>query len=136
MATFDDFWARLNSEMIEFVLHDWWDYRDAAASDGKDYLEKIKPKVARWSMLLENGTYSREDFRWLLAGTKELADLARLKQRGMPKTELDRFAYGVINLTTHTAFVFYAPEAPFKDANQKSGNQRRHRKPGGEKARE
>jgi hypothetical protein len=136
MAVFDDFWARLNFEIIELVLHDWWDYRDAAAADGKDFLEKIRPKVARWCMLLENGTHSREDFRWLLAGTKEQADLTRLKQRGIPKAEQDRFAYGVINITAHTAFVFYAPEAPFKDANQTSGQQRKHRKPGEEKKRE
>ncbi len=136
MATFDDFWARLNSEMIEFVLHDWWDYRDAAAGDGKDYLEKIRPKVARWIILLENGTYSREDFRWLLAGTKEQADLARLRQRGMPKAELDRFAYGVINLAVHTASVFYTSEASSKDVNRKSGHQKGHRKPGEEKERE
>ncbi len=136
MATFDDFWARLNFEMIEFVLHDWWDYRDAAASDGKDFLEKIRPKAARWCTLLENGAYSREDFRWLLAGTKEQADLTRLKQRGIPKAELDRFIFGVINITAHTAFVFYASEAPFKDVNRTSGHQRKHRKSGREKERE
>ncbi len=136
MATFEDFWARLNFEMIELVLHDWWDLRDAAASDGKDFIEKIRPKVARWCVLLENGTYSREDFRWLLAGTKEQADLPKLRRRGMPKAELDRYVYGVINIIAHTAFVFYASEVPFSETSIRNEDQRRYRKPGEEKKRE
>ncbi len=122
MAVFDDFWSRLNFEMVEFILQDWWDHRDAAVNDGKDFLEKIKAKTARWCSMLENGTYSREDFRWLLAGAKEQADLTELKRRGMPKAELDRFAYGVINIIVHTAFNFFSSEAGFNDRNSRPGN--------------
>ncbi len=122
MAVLDDFWSRLNFEMVEFILQDWWDYRDAAVIDGKDFLEKIMAKAARWCLLLENGTYSREDFRWLLAGTKEQADLTELKRRGLPKAELDRFAYGLINIIVHTAFNFFVPEAGFHDSNSQAEN--------------
>ncbi len=122
MAVFDDFWSRLNFEMVEFILEDWWDYRDAAVIDGKDFLERIRAKAARWCILLENGTYSREDFRWLLAGTKEQANLTELKRRGLPNVERDRFAYGLINIIVHTAFNFFVSEAGLHDRDSEAGN--------------
>ena len=108
MTVFEDFWARLKFEVTEFVLHDWWDQRDAAINDGRDYLEKNKINVERWCVMLENGQYSWEDFTWLLAGTRDMADPAELRKRGMPKAELDRFVFGVINIVSCTTHDYYA----------------------------
>ncbi len=136
MAVFEDFWARLNFEMVEFVLHDWWDFRDAAVSDGRDFLEKIRAKTARWCVLLGNGTYSREDFRWLLTGLRDQANLTELRRRGLPQVELDRFTLGIINIIAHTAFNFFAPENPFGDATSPRKDRWKPRDPEGGKKHE
>lgn len=107
MASFDDFWAKLGVELVEFAMHDWRDCRDAAISDGKDFLEKTQNDIRRWCKMLEEGTLSGGDLAVLLAGEKGLAELALLKQRGLPRAALDRFVSGLIDIVASTACNFF-----------------------------
>ena len=107
MASFDDFWVKLGVELVEFAVHDWRDYRDAAISDANDFLEKTRDDIRRWCKLLGEGTISRDDLAVLLAEEKDLAELTLLKRRGLSRAALDRFVSGLIDTVASTACNFF-----------------------------
>jgi hypothetical protein len=107
MASFNDFWVKLGIELVEFAMYDWRDYRHAAISDGKDFLEKTRDDIRRWCKMLEEGTLSRGDLAVLLAGEKDLAELAELRRWGSSRATLDRFMSGLIDTVASTACNFF-----------------------------
>ena len=107
MASFDDFWVKLGVELVEFAMCDWRDYRDAAISDGMDFLEKTQDDIRRWCKMLEEGTLSRDAFAMLLAVKKDLAELAELKRCGSSRAALDRFMNGLTDIVVSTACNFF-----------------------------
>jgi hypothetical protein len=107
MASFDDYWVKLGIELVEFAVYDWRDYRDAAISDGMDFLEKKQDDIRCWCKMLENGTLSPGDLAELLAGEKGLAELTELKRRGLSRAALDRFMNGLIDTVASTASNFF-----------------------------
>ncbi len=108
MASFDDFWVKLHVELVEFAVYSWRDHRDAAISDGKDFLKKTKDDLERWCRLLEERKLSQVDFALLLAGKKDLAGLVALRRRGLPEAALDRFVNSLIDTVAATAYNFFA----------------------------
>ena len=42
MATFDEFFQALQTELVEFADYSWKTYKNAAAKDGKAFIEKTK----------------------------------------------------------------------------------------------
>lgn len=107
MASFDDFWVKLGVELVEFAVYDWRGYRDAAISDGNDFLEKTQDDIRRWCKMLEEGTLSRDDLAVLLAGKKDLVELVLLRRSGLSGAALDRFMNGLIDTVASTACNFF-----------------------------
>ncbi|MGE5173353.1 MAG: hypothetical protein ACM3MD_05940 [Betaproteobacteria bacterium] len=108
MASFDDFWVKLHVELVELSSYSWRGYRDAAISDGKDFLEKTKDDMQRWCTMLKDGKLSQDDFALLLVGKKDRAELAALRRRGLPQAALDRYFNELINAVAATAHNFFS----------------------------
>ena len=108
MASFNDFWKELKKEVVEFAAYSWKDYEKEAIKDGKNFLDKSKADLERWSRMLASGDLTRDDFEWLLVGKKDLAELVALKQKGLAKVAQDRFVNGLIDMIVSTAFKVFA----------------------------
>jgi hypothetical protein len=108
MASFDDCWVKLGIELVEFAVYDWRDYREAAISDGRDFLEKTQDDIRCWCKMLEEGTLSPGDLAELLAGEKGLAELTELKRHGLSRAALDRFVSGLIDTVASTTGNFFS----------------------------
>ena len=104
MTTFQDFWKDLQKELVEFAEFSWKEYRRAAIKDGGAFLDKTKKDIERWSKMLASGDLTRDDFEWLIAGKKDLAELAALKRKGLSQVARDRFVNGLIDTVVATAF--------------------------------
>lgn len=104
MATFDEFLKTLETELVEFAEYSWKTYKTDAVKDGKDFLDKSKDDLRRWTNMLASGELTRDDFEWLVVGKKNLAELVALKQAGLAKVSLDRFVNGLIDTIVSTAF--------------------------------
>lgn len=107
MATFDEFLSELKTEIVELASYSWKNYEEAAINDGKDFVEKSKADLERWTKMLAQHDLSREDFEWLIVGKKDLAELVALKQQGLAKVALDRFTNGLIDTIVSTAFKIF-----------------------------
>jgi len=104
MATFDEFFETLKTELGEFAEYSWKSYKTAAIKDGKAFLEKSKADLERWTNMLAKGDLTRDDFEWLVVGKRDLAELVALKNKGLAKVALDRFVNGLIDTIVSTAF--------------------------------
>jgi hypothetical protein len=107
MESFEDFWKKLHVEVVDFAVYDWRTHRDAAISDGADFLEKTKGDIRRWCRLLGERKLSQDHFALLLAGKKDRAELAALRRQGLPETAADRFVTGLIDTVASTAYHFF-----------------------------
>jgi len=104
MADFNDFLESLKKGLEELIKKNWKEFKDAAEKDGKAFLDKTKEDLKRWTKLLAQGDLSQDDFEWLVAGKKDLAEMEALKQAGLALVRLERFQNALISLVIDTAF--------------------------------
>lgn len=79
-------------------------YKDFAISDSKEFLEKTKADLKKWTEELARGELSLDDFKFLVAGKKDLAELHGLKQAGLTLARIESFKNGVIDIIVNAAF--------------------------------
>ncbi len=103
MASFDEYWKALSQELAKFAESSWGNYSEAAKADAQAFIANTKTDLEDWTKQLASGALTRDDFKWLVAGKKDLADLVRLKQKGLAKVALDSFVDGAVNIIVSTA---------------------------------
>lgn len=108
MASLEDFFNALKTEIVELAEYSWNTYKEAAVDDGNAFVEKAKGDLERWTTMLSKGLLTRDDFEWLVVGKKDLAELVALKQAGLAKVALDRFVNGLVDTVVSTAFKMFA----------------------------
>jgi hypothetical protein len=107
MSLFDDFWSQLQKEVVCLAENSLGNIKEAAISDGSDFLNKTKADIKKWTTQLAEKEITADDFEWLLKGKKDLAELVLLKEKGLAKVELDKFTNGLIDTVISTAFKVY-----------------------------
>jgi hypothetical protein len=78
------------------------EFRDAAITDGKAFIEASRESLKRWTLRLATGELSPEDFGDLLEGEKDLAEMATLKQTVMAKMQINNFKDALIGVIKET----------------------------------
>ncbi len=104
MADFNDFWESVTKGLADLAEKNWKEFREAAEKDGNAFLDRTEEDLRRWTKLLAQGDLSQDDFEWLVAGKKDLAEMEALKQAGLALVRLERFRNALISLVVDTAF--------------------------------
>ncbi len=104
MPDFNDFWENLKNGLTELVEENWKEFKDAAEKDGNAFYDKTKKDLKRWTKLFAQGDLTKDDFEWLLAGKKDLAEMEALKQAGLALARVEKFQNAIISLVIDTAF--------------------------------
>jgi hypothetical protein len=104
MADFNDYLSALKTELPEFVTYSWKNEKTAALKDARAFMQEVEADLQRWTALLASGDLTRDDFEWLVAGKKDLAELNALKRKGLSRVALERFVNGLIDTIVTTAF--------------------------------
>ncbi|MFA6174132.1 MAG: hypothetical protein WC334_08525 [Kiritimatiellales bacterium] len=76
------------------------DEAKAFSADAKDFLERAKDDVAKWTKQLKNGEITKEDFRDLLEMKKSVAEMQALKQKGIAKIRLEQLQNQMLDAVT------------------------------------
>ena len=108
MAKFDDFWNTLKAGLEQLALKNWKEVKDAAVADGDAFLEQTKSDLERWTKLLGTGALTKDDFEWLVAGKKDLAEMQALEKAGLSLVRAERFQNALISLVVDTALNTFA----------------------------
>jgi len=104
MADFDDFWGSLEKGLEDLAKKNWKEFGEAAEKDGNAFFDKTRTDSQRWTKLLAQGDLSQDDFEWLVAGKKDLAEMEALKQAGLALVRRERFQNALISLVIDRAF--------------------------------
>jgi len=104
MADFNLFWDTLVKEIGSLAKTQLPAFWNAAEQDGKAFLNTSKKKLEKWTEQLANGELSKADFKFLVKGLKDLAEMEALKQAGLALIQVDRFKSAVIDTIVGTAF--------------------------------
>jgi hypothetical protein len=75
-------------------------HKDKAFKDGKAFMDKIEDDLERLSNLLAKGELTAEEFKWLVRGKKDLAEMVLLKQAGLALVQIDQFKNSLLDLIT------------------------------------
>lgn len=108
MANFDDFWNTLKAGLEQLALKNLKEVKDAAVADGLAFLDKTKADLERWTKLLGTGALTKDDFEWLVAGKKDLAEMKALEKAGLSLVRVEKFQNALISLVIDTAMNTFA----------------------------
>lgn len=108
MADFNDFLKSLENGIKELALTNWKEVENAAIADGQAFVNKTKADLERWTQLLASGALTKDDFEWLIAGKKDLAQMQALEKAGLSLVRAQRFQNSLISLVINTAFKTFA----------------------------
>jgi hypothetical protein len=84
----------------EMLMGHWQE----ALNGSKAFLDASKQDLELWTVQLAAGQLSKDDFKDLVLGQMDLAELELLKQSGLAKIKIDLFVNKVLNLVIDTAF--------------------------------
>ncbi len=104
MFDFNTFISSLEDGIKKLASETLGGYKDVAISDSKEFLEKTKADLKKWTEELARGELSQDDFKFLVAGKKDLAELHGLKQAGLTLAKIESFKNGVIDIVVNAAF--------------------------------
>lgn len=69
-----------------------------AVADTKDFLEKSRDDIERWTGELVRGEIDEDDLESLVRSEKDVAEMRALKQTGLAEVTLDTFTKGVLDI--------------------------------------
>ena len=104
MSDFNEIFEELKKGIVSLAENNLKEFKDQAISSGMDFLEQSKDEIKLWTEELATGQMSKEDFEWLVKGKKDLAELIILKEKGLAKSQVDKFTNGVCDVLISTAF--------------------------------
>jgi len=104
MSKFDEFIEKIEEGLKGLSRTTLKEFKDTVTSDARDFLEKNKADLQRWTQLLADGKLSEEDFGDLVLGRKDIAEMYALKKAGVALAKVDLFKCRLVDLIIDTAF--------------------------------
>jgi ABC-type phosphate transport system auxiliary subunit len=78
-------------------------YTQQAVADVKDFLQKSKDDLERWTLELVNKQIDADEYRSLVRGQLDVAEMRALKQAGLAQVQIDTFTSGVLDIVVKAA---------------------------------
>jgi hypothetical protein len=78
-------------------------YAREAVRDGREFLQAIRDDLARWTDELAQGRLSQQEFRSLVQGAADLAEMHALRRKGVERIAINRFTDRVTEIVVDAA---------------------------------
>lgn len=103
MPDVDELLEVLRDEITDLATSHFDDFADAAIRDGTAFLNNSKDDLEEWTRLLAEGKLTQDEFRSLVEGKKDLAEMKALKRAGLAAVRVDKFRNELIDRVVATA---------------------------------
>ena len=103
---FADLFNHLKVQVVNFAGISLAKYENEAKKGALLFLNEIKDKLARWTLLLSDQQLTTDDFEWLVNSQKQLMEMHALSQAGLAAIRVDQFKNSVMNMVVDTVFSF------------------------------
>ena len=104
MSQFSDFTKAVESGAKTLARSTLKEFLTQAQSDVNDFLANERANLQKWTKQLANGELTRTEFKSLVRGERDLAQLLALTNAGVATAKLQRFRDGLIDLVISSAF--------------------------------
>jgi hypothetical protein len=99
---FESIYNDVKDAVVSIVVSAYKDYKNAAISDATNYLNEAKGKIKEYTLQLVNEEISEDEFKFNIAGLKELCEMNALKECGVTEIALDKTKSDIINAVIST----------------------------------
>jgi hypothetical protein len=99
---FDQLWK----EVLNIVTTGAGEFANAAAADAKIFLNKAKDDLLALTQEYAAGKLSDKEYKHLVLGLKNLAEMEGLKQAGLAQIKIDELKNNIINTVISTVKSF------------------------------
>ncbi len=103
---FENLFENLKDQVITLASISLAKYEKEAKNGALLFLNEIKDKLARWTLLLADHQLTTDDFEWLVNSQKQLLEMNALSQAGLAAIRVDQFKNSVLNMVVDTVFSF------------------------------
>ena len=79
----------LRKNLVAVLGEKYKEFKPEIQRDVKDFIEKSREKLQRWSLLLVDGSLTEDEFAWLLKSQQDLVTLKALHGAGLSKIKLN-----------------------------------------------
>lgn len=95
----------LRKNLISVLGEKYQEFKPEIQKDVKDFLEKSKEKLERWSLLLVAGSLTEDEFAWLLKSQQDLVILKALQGAGLSKIKLNNVKNTIFKTVLQTVIL-------------------------------
>ena len=109
MADFNEIFSAIRTGVRDLAGATVSSYVDDAITDSETFLQTVRERLERWTVLLANGDLTTDEFEYLVRSQAALAEMRALKLSGLALIRVDEFKASLLNLVTDTVFQFVRP---------------------------
>ena len=78
-------------------------FTDQALGDLQDFAQKSRADLQRWTQQLQQKKLSPDEYRSLVRGELDVAEMRALKQAGLAQVQIDTFTSGFLDILVGAA---------------------------------
>lgn len=95
----------LRKNLITVLGDKYKEFKPEIQKDVKDFLEKSREKLERWSILFLAGSLTEDEFSWLLKSQQDLVTLKALQGAGLSKIKLNNIKNSIFKTVLQTVIL-------------------------------
>jgi hypothetical protein len=103
MANIDNILKSIEDQTKSLAERLFKQYTQQALSDMKGFLQKTKDDLGRWASELAQNKIDADEFKSLVEGELDVAEMRALKQAGLAQVQIDTFTSGVLDIIVTAA---------------------------------
>src|ERR1700730_13436052 len=103
MANIDNILKSIEEQTKSLAERLFKQYTQQALSDMKGFLQKTKDDLGRWASELAQNKIDADEFKSLVEGELDVAEMRALKQAGLAQVQIDTFTSGVLDIIVTAA---------------------------------
>ncbi len=100
---FDGFLQEIKTGITNIAKTQAASFIQEAESDGKAFIDAAKADLQNWTKQLADGKLTPSQFKFLVQGKKDVAEMAALTQAGLAAVHIDQIRSAVIDLVITAA---------------------------------
>ena len=95
----------LRKNLLAALGEKYKEFKPEIQKDVKDFLDKSREKLERWSLLLVAGSLTADEFAWLLKSQQDLVTLKALQGAGLSKIKLNNLKNTIFKTVLQTVIL-------------------------------
>ena len=102
MPDLEQIWESVRNSVIELAKSTFADLKNEAVKDVTDFLDKTKADVVTWTQQFSKQELTEAEFKSLISGQKDLAEMQLLHEAGVALIKIDKFKRTLFNTIIST----------------------------------